>query len=122
MTPIPLLDWTEGAAGLVFQACPSCDHVWYFHRAFCPRCGHTAPRSCQASGRGVVHAVTRVARAPSEALRPYAPYALALVDLDEGVRVMAHVEEGAGIGDTVIAEFVNFGERLIPRFRPVSPR
>ncbi len=117
-----LLDWTEGAAGLVFQACPSCDHVWYFRRGFCPRCGHAAPHSRQASGNGTVHAVTRVARAPSEALRPYAPYSIALVDLDEGVRVMAHVEDGVRIGESVTAEFVNFGERVIPRFRPVSPR
>lgn len=117
-----LLDWTEGAAGLVFQACPSCSHVWYFRRGFCPRCGHVAPRSRQASGHGVVHAVTRVARAPSEALRPYAPYSIALVDLDEGVRVMAHVEDGVRIGDAVTAEFVSFGERVIPHFRPVSPR
>jgi len=122
MTVPSLLDWTEGAAGVVFQACPACHHTWYFRRGFCPRCGHTAPESRQAGGHGVVHAVTRVARAPSEALRPYAPYTIALVDLDEGIRVMAHVEDGVRIGDGVIAEFVSFGDRLIPRFRPVSPR
>ena len=32
-------DWTQGAEGIAYQACPACSAVWYFHRTFCPRCG-----------------------------------------------------------------------------------
>jgi uncharacterized OB-fold protein len=119
MTQAALLDWTEGAEGIVWQHCPACGHGWYFRRTFCPKCGAGTPETRQASGAGTVHAITRVMRAPSEALRPYAPYNIALVDLDEGLRVMAHADDGVAIGDRVTAAFVAFGDRTVPRFSKV---
>lgn len=119
MTQPTLLDWTEGGEGIVWQHCGACGHGWSFRRSFCPRCGAGTPASRQASGAGTVHAITRVMRAPSEALRPHAPYHIALVDLDEGVRVMAHADDGVAIGDRVKAAFVTFGDRIVPRFGKV---
>jgi uncharacterized OB-fold protein len=40
------------------------------------------------SGRGTVYAVTVVHRPPQAAFAAIAPYAYALVDLDEGIRVI----------------------------------
>lgn len=111
-----ILDWTDGTAGIAFQRCDGCAHVWYFRRDFCPKCGRREPRVAQASARGTVHAITLVARAPSEALRPYAPYAIALIDTDEGFRLMAHIVPDARIGERVRAEFIPFGEALVPHF------
>ena len=111
-----LLDWTEGGDGITYQRCGHCAHVWYFRREFCPSCGKASPPRQQSTGTGVLHALTRVFRAPSEALRVHAPYSIGLVDLDEGVRVMAHVRDDARIGDRVRAEFVTFGDRRIPSF------
>ena len=99
-------DWTRGEPGIAYQSCPACGAAWAFRRAFCPRCGNGAPEARQASGRGTVHAVTLVARAPDEALRAHAPYALLLVDAEEGFRLMAHGEPG----------LAKFGGRLVPRF------
>ena len=84
--------------------CPGCGAVWYFRRRFCPRCGRRDRRSRQAAGTGTVHAVTLVgARAQRGDCAPYAPYAIALVDADEGFRLMAHGEPALRIGDRVRA-------------------
>lgn len=111
-----ILDWTEGAAGIALQRCGDCAHEWYFRRDFCPACGSRATSRHQATGLGTVHAVTLVTRAPSEALRAYAPYAIALVDADEGFRLMAHVVPEARIGDRVRATFHTFGTATVPLF------
>ena len=100
-----------------YQRCGSCASVWYFRRAFCPRCGADAPATEQASGRGVIEAVTTVTRAPSRELSAFAPYGMALVAMPEGFRVMAHAEAGVALGDAVEVEFVPFGERTVPRFK-----
>jgi uncharacterized protein len=109
-------DWTQGTDGLAYQACTACSACWYFRRTFCPRCGHAPPQDRAASGKGTVHAVSLVARAPSDALRPYAPYALVLVDVDEGFRVMAHGAPGLRIGDRVQCRFIDLAGRRVPRF------
>lgn len=111
-----VLDWTTGNAGIAFQRCRDCKGQWYFHRDFCPRCGRSGPKSVQASGRGVVHALTRVHRAPTEALRAHAPYTIVLVDAEEGFRLMAHGAPELAIGDAVQARFVPLDDSLIPYF------
>lgn len=120
MTDGDVLDWTQGGAGIAYQHCPPCQATWYMRREFCPVCGHAAPATSQASGRGVVYAATVVTRAPSEALRAFAPYTLLLVDCEEGFRVMAHGTPGLRIGDPVQAEFFDFGGRTLPRFKPAT--
>jgi uncharacterized OB-fold protein len=109
-------DWTTGGEGIAYQACPGCGSVWYFRRDFCPRCGASEPETRQASGRGMVHALSVVARAPSAELRAHAPYVILLVDAEEGFRMMAHGAPGLAIGDNVVARFSKLGERLVPRF------
>jgi len=113
-------DWTQSTEGLAYQACPRCQAVWYFRRTFCPHCGASAPESRQASGQGTVHAITLVTRAPSEELRAYAPYAIALVDTDEGFRVMAHAQPGLSIGERVACRFETLAGRLVPRFQKAT--
>ena len=111
-----LPDWTSGGAGLVVQRCASCGATWYFARSLCPRCGTDSPESRPSTGAGTVVAVTVVHRAPSDEWRPFAPYTLALVDLEEGVRVMGHAEPGVAIGDRVVVRFDRRAERVVPVF------
>ncbi len=114
-----VLDWTQGAEGIVYQACGACRSVWYVHRTFCPSCGHSEPQTRQAAATGTGHAITVVTRAPTDELRNYAPYAIALVDADEGFRLMAHAALDLRIGDRVRARFIDLAGRLIPRFERV---
>ena len=111
-----LRDWTQGEAAIVYQRCGGCGAVWYFRRDFCPRCGKTRPTVLRSSGRGTVCAQTLVHRAPSEALRSQVPYLIALVDMEEGFRVMGHADARLAIGGPVQARFEQFGEMLVPHF------
>lgn len=111
-----LRDWTRGTEGIVYQCCEDCDAVWYFNRDFCPRCGKTRVQTLQASGRGSVHAISLVHRAPTEALRQLVPYLIVLVDAEEGFRIMAHGEKSLAIGDRASARFVRFGDAVVPYF------
>jgi uncharacterized OB-fold protein len=109
-------DWTAGEPAIAYQACGSCQARWYFRRGFCPRCGGGDVALARAAGTGTVYATTLVARAPTEALRPHAPYLVLLVDADEGFRLMAHGDPALRIGDRVQARFVRLADRLIPYF------
>ena len=111
-----LRDWTQGEAAIVYQRCGGCGAVWYFRRDFCPRCGTAGPAVLRSSGRGTVYAQTLVHRAPSEALRSHVPYLVALVDMEEGFRMMAHGDARLAIGEPVQARFEQFGETLVPHF------
>lgn len=113
-------DWTRGRPALAFQSCRACGTRWLFARPFCPGCGATDVEMREASGLGTVHAATLVTRAPSDALRAYAPYRLVLVDADEGFRVMAHAAPEVAIGDRVAARFRPFGDGLVPFFERVE--
>lgn len=115
-----LPDWTDGHEALTYQCCAACGDKWYFRRDFCPQCGSTRIAAHASAGDGVVYAATVVAHAPSPEWRERAPYGLCLVDLDEGVRVMAHAQPGVAIGDCVRIRFVRVGEALLPHAHPIS--
>lgn len=71
------------------------------------------------SGRGTIYSYSIVRRAPSQAFADV-PYTVALVDLDEGVRMMARVSdisENVRIGATVKVIFVTRGEYSVPEFK-----
>lgn len=111
-------DWTNGHEAVRYEACGRCGGSTCFLRGFCPKCGNTAV-DVRTSGRvGTVYAVTSVVRAPSPEWKALAPYALLLVDLDEGPRLMAHGTDGLAIGDRVRIGFLRLGERVIPRAEP----
>jgi uncharacterized protein len=111
-----IADWSAGEEGIAYQSCPSCGNVWYFRRGFCPRCGSAPPNLLQASGLGIVYATTLVTRAPSEELRAHAPYAIVLVDADEGFRLMGHAAPELRIGDRARCRFIQLAGKLIPYF------
>lgn len=90
-------------------------------RYLCPKCWSTDLDWVEASGKGVVHSFSIIRRAPSAAFADRVPYVVALIDLDEGPRMMANVvREGAldtRIGDRVRVVFEDRGEgSKIPQF------
>jgi uncharacterized protein len=117
--------WDGCRAGeLRYQACGACGRVQFYPRALCAGCGGTDLGWRRSRGVGTVHAVTVVHRAPTAAFRDDVPYAIALVDLDEGVRLMANVvggdPEGVAIGDRVRVVFEARGEVTLPQFTRVG--
>lgn len=109
-----LADWTEGAEAVLYQSCLSCRHIWYFRRAFCPSCGAKDPQTQRASGNGEVYATTIVRRAATPEAKAHVPYAIVLVDMEEGFRMMAHGDNELVIGDKVATQFRPFAGVLAP--------
>lgn len=118
--------WRHAAQGhLMLRQCRPCGHLFYYPRVVCPRCLSTELSWRAAGGRGTVHAVSVVHRAPDAAFRGAVPYAIALIDLAEGVRVMSNVTDCAAdavaIGMAVEVWFDPVSADLaIPKFRPVK--
>jgi uncharacterized OB-fold protein len=104
-----------------FQTCGACGRAQTLAHDACKHCGHEQLIWSDSAGRGVVHAVTVVGRAPSDDFRPLAPYTLVIVALDEGARVMGHATPDIKIGERVTASFFDhLGETLI-KFQIASP-
>ncbi len=101
---------------LRYQHCDGCGHTWYFERGFCPACGRAAPRTLQAEGAGTLYASTLVHRAPSDEFRPLVPYAIVLVDMREGFRVMGHADPGLPLDAPVRGQMRQIAGREIAYF------
>jgi len=112
--------WDGIAAGrLRLQRCRACGRHVFYPRAVCPHCTSGELEWVDASGRGSVYSFSVVHRAPP-GFAADAPYAVALVDLDEGVRMMTRLVDVAlddlAIGQPV--EVVVEGDPALPYFRP----
>ncbi|GLZ09215.1 hypothetical protein Acsp03_66810 [Actinomadura sp. NBRC 104412] len=85
--------WDGVARGeLLLQHCLSCTRAIFYPRAVCPLCFSTELEWRPASGTGTVYSYTVLRRAFGRfATNP--PTVVALVDLDEGVRMMTHLVE-----------------------------
>ncbi|MEN9629267.1 MAG: hypothetical protein RJA10_2494 [Pseudomonadota bacterium] len=108
--------WTRGGNRFVYQRCRACARQWLFMRDFCPHCGVRDPVFKAAAGTGTVCATTLVHRAPDDAFRVIAPYRLVLVDLDEGLRLMAHADPSVAVGDRVQGVVRTIAGRPLPCF------
>ena len=112
---------------LVVQWCTACDRAVFYPRAFCPHCaaGRGALEWRTASGRATVYAAVVEHRPEMAGARFSAgePYCVALVDLDEGVRMLTDVvgcppgDVHSGMGVTVTWEPLSDGRQLA-LFRP----
>lgn len=78
---------------LAYQHCDACGHIQFYPRAVCARCRSSSLQWKKSQGKGSIYTYTIVYRAPSAAFKPDVPYAIALVDIEEGFRIMANVLE-----------------------------
>ena len=109
------------AAGRIeTERCTACDTLQAAPRETCAACGAAALVPAVLSGRGHVAAITTIHRAPTPDYRPLVPYAIALVDLAEGVRMMGHAAPGLAVGDAVTARTHTVGERPLALFEPAG--
>ena len=74
---------------LMIQRCASCGHHQYYPRPVCLACESANLELVEVAGRGRVYSFTVVHRAVSPRFDP--PYIVALVDLEEGPRLLTHL-------------------------------
>ncbi len=109
----------EARAGrLAYQLCRSCGNTQVFPRPFCRLCGKTDMAWFSATGNGIVMAHSVLHRAPTPACRDKLPYAVALVELTEGMRVMGHAALDLRLGERVNLSFVEHGDLCLLHFDP----
>ena len=110
---------------LVVQKCRDCGRVRFYPRVACPACMSADSEWIKASGKGTVYSFSVLNRGPTEAFKAECPYTLALIELEEGVRLTSNVvgckPEDVGIGMKVEVVFDDVTEEIsLPKFRPVS--
>jgi uncharacterized OB-fold protein len=85
--------WSAAGEGrLELQRCDACGRLRFFPGAVCPHCLAEGGQWQPLSGDARVYAFSVVHRAPGPIFAAHAPYVIALVDLDEGARVMARLD------------------------------
>ncbi len=89
------------AGRFVIQHCRACERHVFYPRAICPHCAADALGWVVPSGLGRVYSTTVVRRPADKG----GPYNVALIDLDEGVRLMSRV-------DGLAPEAVRIGQRV----------
>jgi uncharacterized OB-fold protein len=115
----------EGAreGKLLIQRCSECGTLRHPPRPACPNCRSFQWDTQQASGRGTIYSYV-VNHHPQVPAFDY-PLIVALVELEEGTRLVANVShmtpETVAIGMPVVAEFEAFDDELsLPVFRPAD--
>lgn len=117
--------WWEGAARgeLRYQRCEDCDSAIFYPRSLCPECFSSRLAWKAAAGGATVYALTVVHRPPDPQLASEAPYVVALVDVDEGFRMLTRIID-AGPGEVAVGQRVRLAFRKspdgqeLPCFRP----
>lgn len=110
---------------LVIRRCKDCAAVHFMPRCLCPVCWSDQLEWIDSAGTGSVHSFSIIRRAPAPAFAHLVPYVVALIDLDEGPRMVANVlgddALSVAIGDQVKVTFEDRGDgALVPQFNRVS--
>ena len=102
------------------QRCTSCQHSIFYPRMICPHCGSNKLEWFTPSGRGTVYSTTVVHRKAEQG----GNYNVALIDLDEGVRMMSRVDgvdpADVTIGMQVQAKVIDGDEGKLVVFNPTG--
>src|SRR5882672_3893796 len=81
--------WDGTQAGeLRLQRCDGCRHVYFPPRPFCPKCASRAVSMFKSSGKAKLFSYV-IHHRPAPGFAP--PYAIAVVELDEGPRMMTNI-------------------------------
>jgi hypothetical protein len=119
--------WDGTRAGeLRLQRCDACSHVIFPPRPFCPECASRNVSWFKASGKGKLHSYV-INHRPAFGFEQDAPYAIAVVMLDEGVKMMTSMVDVAQTPEALVLDmpvevaFDAVTEAItLPKFRPAK--
>ena len=126
-TPETAEFWAGTRRGeLRIQRCRACRKAYFYPRAVCPHCNSTDVEWFTASGRGRLYSYVINHRAPPN-FRDIAPYVIAIVELEEGPRMMTNIvgveplPENLPIDLPVEVTFEPLNDDIsLPLFRPAG--
>lgn len=112
---------------LILPRCDACGRLFFYPRAVCPHCGARDLDWAPASGRGRLHSFCVLFHSGVPGLAEALPLTTGLIDLEEGVRVMAYLvgfpedPEQIRCDTPVEADYVDLvGGGAVLAFRPVA--
>jgi uncharacterized OB-fold protein len=92
MTPEAKPYWDGLKEGkLMLPRCQACGQAFFYPRVMCPRCQSREITWFQASGRGKLHAFGIGHQAFNKAFKVGPPYVLAMIEVEEGPRMMSNL-------------------------------
>ena len=99
--PLPRMDGMHGdfyrecarQGRLVFQRCEACGTPRHPPRVLCAKCGSDQVAWVPSAGQGAIFSWTVVHQAPHPAFASQVPYAVVVVELEEGVRIVASLRD-----------------------------
>ena len=108
---------------LVLQRCRSCRRHIHYPRSVCPHCLLQDLEWAPASGRGTVYTYTVARRPTSSLFADVAPYVIAIVEMEEGVRMTTNIvgcsPDDVRIGMPVQVAFDDVTDEVtLVKFRP----
>ena len=127
--PLPVIDpdtapyWRAAREHrLLLKRCTACDRAHFYPRELCPHCHSDAVEWIDARGTGSVYSYTIARRPAGPAFKPDAPYVVAIVELDEGARMMTNIvgcpPESVRIGQRVVVAYEDVTDEIsLPKFR-----
>jgi len=107
----------------LIQKCKQCGHLWFPPVPNCNRCLSYEVEWVDVSGKGTVHSFIVYQQAWHPGFKDDIPYNLAIIELEEGVRLMNNVVVASndqievGMAVEVVYDDVT-DEVTIPRFKP----
>ncbi len=107
----------------LIRHCSACGRNHFYPRHSCPHCWSEQCEWRRASGRGRIYSYTVIHHNDVPPFHEQVPYIVALIDLEEGVRVTSNIVEctpevvHVGLPVEVVYERVS-DEVTLPRFRP----
>ena len=127
--PPPTIDadsapfWAAAKAGrLDIPQCGACGKTYFPPRLLCPHCHAEIGGWLTAEGTGTIYSFTVARRPAHPGFKDDVPYVVALIELDEGARMMSNIvtddPDGVRIGERVEVFFDPVNEELtMPKFR-----
>ncbi len=130
--PLPLMDGTTREfydfckkGELRFQQCSSCGKWRHLPRLMCSECGSWEWHWSCSTGKGKLFTWTVVTRPMHPGFAENLPYAPAMIELDEGIRMISWVIDcppeklSQGMPVEVVFEQAT-GEITLPKFKPAE--
>ena len=110
---------------LLVQKCDSCGEYQFYPRGICANCWSNDIQWITSSGKGTVWTFTVTYQNGTPGFAEDVPYVLALVALEEGVRMFTNIVEcdprSVTIGMPVEVTFVQATNQIsVPYFKPAS--
>lgn len=97
---------------LILKSCSDCGKAHFYPRELCPHCHSDKLNWIDATGTGTVYSYTVCRRPAGPAFGEEVPYVVAIIELDEGPRMMTRI--------SCEPEYVSIGHRVKVRFERQS--